>query len=462
MRVFATPFVLVLLGFACLGIGWWRYQTLTSPIEKDFFYPSVDKKIEIRGVVAQEPSQGQFAQKLYVRSEVGGTSDAQSPSELFLVSAPLSPSYIYGDEVDVRGTLRLPKDFESSSGEPFAYVKYLQKAGVRFEIKASSVSKKNPHPVALIAHGKGNPIIDVLLRMKNVILWHIRRILPSPETGLFEGLVLGENTLPQKNQDDFRHAGIIHIVVLSGYNMTLVSEAISSALTFLPFAVRLAGSAIGVVLFGLMAGPSATVVRATLMVLISLLARATGRIYDVKRALWITAVLMVVENPLILLYDPSFQLSFLATFGLIYFSPMFQWLFSRGILEKWPDWALKEIMVSTCATQVMVLPFLIHMTGYLSIISMVSNCAVLPFIPFAMAIGSIAAALSFISLKIAYFPIYFSYFILSYIISAARFFANVPYASVPIPASWKLTGGIYMTYLCIWAGKRIVAPLKKA
>ena len=426
---------------------------MTPPIENDPLYAYVDQKIEVKGVVDEESVPGQYAQKLYTRVLVVQGKDVNG---ILLVSAPLSPAYKYGDEIDIKGTLRMPKDFEGSSGEPFAYIKYLEKSGVRFLLKATSVSKKNPHPVALIAHGKGNPIIDWLLSLKLLILTHIRRVLPSPESGLFEGLVLGENTLPQKNQDDFRHAGIIHIVVLSGYNMTLVSEAIAGALSFLPFLAKLGGSATGVVLFAIMAGPSATVVRATLMVLLSILARATGRLYDVKRALWITAALMIMQNPLILFYDPSFQLSFLATFGLIYFSPMFQHLFSLGWLAKWPEWALKEIMISTCATQVMVLPFLIHMTGYLSLISMVSNCAVLPFIPFAMAIGSFASAMTFISLKLAYLPVYFTYLILSYIVWAAHFFANVPYASVAIPASWKLTCGIYLSYLAAYIVLRLI------
>jgi len=449
MRVF----VFSLLGFACVGICIWRYDVLMSPIEKDQLYPYVDKKIEVKGIVIEEAVQAQYAQKLSVQIS---EADGKPANEILLVSAPTSPPYVYGDGLDIKGTIRLPQDFAGSSGEPFAYIKYLEKSQIKFLLKATSVSKKNPHPVQLIAHGKGNPVIDALLRLKLLILVHIRRVLPSPESGLFEGLVLGENTLPMANQDDFRHAGIIHIVVLSGYNMTLVSEAISGALTFLPFAVRLAGSATGVVLFAIMAGPSATVVRATLMVLLSILARATGRLYDVKRALWVTAALMIMQNPLILFYDPSFQLSFLATFGLMYFSPLFQKLFSLGILAKWPKWALKEIMISTCATQVMVLPFLIHMTGYLSIISMVSNCAVLPFIPFAMAIGSTAAALTFISLKLAYLPVYFSYLILSYIIWAAHFFANIPYSSIPIPASWRLTGGIYSLYFAAWLGLRLI------
>ena len=415
MRVF----VFSLLGFACVGICIWRYDVLMSPIEKDQLYPYVDKKIEVKGIVIEEAVQAQYAQKLSVQIS---EADGKPANEILLVSAPTSPPYVYGDGLDIKGTIRLPQDFAGSSGEPFAYIKYLEKSQIKFLLKATSVSKKNPHPVQLIAHGKGNPVIDALLRLKLLILVHIRRVLPSPESGLFEGLVLGENTLPMANQDDFRHAGIIHIVVL----------------------------------FAIMAGPSATVVRATLMVLLSILARATGRLYDVKRALWVTAALMIMQNPLILFYDPSFQLSFLATFGLMYFSPLFQKLFSLGILAKWPEWALKEIMISTCATQVMVLPFLIHMTGYLSIISMVSNCAVLPFIPFAMAIGSTAAALTFISLKLAYLPVYFSYLILSYIIWAAHFFANIPYSSIPIPASWRLTGGIYSLYFAAWLGLRLI------
>ena len=70
-----------------------------------------------------------------------------------------------------------------------------------------------------------------------------------------------------------------------------------------------------------MTGGVSTAVRAGIMAVLVLIARATGRTYDVGRALLLTAVIMIIFNPMILRYDVSFQLSFIATVGVIYFTP---------------------------------------------------------------------------------------------------------------------------------------------
>ena len=69
-----------------------------------------------------------------------------------------------------------------------------------------------------------------------------------------------------------------------------------------------------------MVGWGAAVVRAVIMSLISILALYLGRPSDALRWLFIAGLLMLAWNPLILFHDPSFQLSFMATLGLILFS----------------------------------------------------------------------------------------------------------------------------------------------
>jgi competence protein ComEC len=70
-----------------------------------------------------------------------------------------------------------------------------------------------------------------------------------------------------------------------------------------------------------MTGASATIVRATVMALIVLFAKLLGRESEAIKALFVAGFLMLLVNPMLLLYDPSFQLSFLATLGLLLFSP---------------------------------------------------------------------------------------------------------------------------------------------
>src|SRR5690606_6965228 len=107
-----------------------------------------------------------------------------------------------------------------------------------------------------------------------------------------------------------------HIVVLSGYNVTIVAEAFIKALSFVPRLYGYSAGMIGIVLFAVMAGGGTTIIRASAMAVIALYAKWTGNTYNAFRALIFCGTGMILLNPLTLLYDPSFHLSFMATFAL--------------------------------------------------------------------------------------------------------------------------------------------------
>ena len=123
-------------------------------------------------------------------------------------------------------------------------------------------------------------------------------------------------------EEVFRTVGIIHIVVLSGYNIMIVADAIMRVLALFFFPrTRLIIGVGTIALFAILVGLSATVVRASMMAALVLIARGTGRQYAVLRALAFAGTVMLLINPYLLVYDPVFQLSFLATLGLILLSP---------------------------------------------------------------------------------------------------------------------------------------------
>src|SRR5690606_5955202 len=137
--------------------------------------------------------------------------------------------------------------------------------------------------------------------------------------------------------------------------------------------------AVGIILFAIMVGGGATVVRASIMALLSLIARATGRLYEVTIALIVAGFIMVLWSPRVLVFDPSFQLSFLATLGLIHATPLFErWL--RMIPEYF---SLRTIISATLGTQLFVLPLLLFMTGVFPMYSPLANALVLPAVPIA-------------------------------------------------------------------------------
>jgi competence protein ComEC len=165
--------------------------------------------------------------------------------------------------------------------------------------------------------------------------------------------------------EDFKVSGLQHILVLSGYNVTIVAESFMKMFSFMPLALGRSFGAASILFFALFTGASATTVRASIMALIVLLSRSTARTYDISRALVIAALCMVVHNPMILMFDVSFELSFIATLGLIYVAPLMHdklgW-----VTEKMN---VREILSSSIGTQVFVVPFLMHVMGSVSLIA---------------------------------------------------------------------------------------------
>ena len=200
---------------------------------------------------------------------------------------------------------------------------------------------------------------------------------------------------------------------------------------FLSRAKRLLAGSLAVILFVIMVGASSTVIRAASMALIAVSAKLFYRRYSAIRALVIAGLVMILINPFILVDDPSFQLSFIATLGLIFGVPIME-----RLLRRLPNiFKLREILATTIATQIFVLPLLLVLTGRLSTVGIVVNALVLPVVPIIMLMGflSVIAGI-FGSLVAAPFG-YATYFLIEYLFKVSDFFSNIPYASVYLEPS---------------------------
>jgi len=274
--------------------------------------------------------------------------------------------------------------------------------------------------------------------MRTLFVWKkkfmdsLELILPSPHSGLGEGILLGvKRALGEDLEEAFRKTGIIHIVVLSGYNILIVVSAMMYILAyFCRPKTRMVFGLAWIVSFALLVGLSATVLRASLMAALLLVAQATGRNYAVLRALMLAGVMMLLLNPYLLVYDIGFQLSFMATLGLILFS---EYIEKR--LTFMPDIiGLRGIATATIATQIVVLPLLLYHTGMLSIVSLVVNILVLPMVPVAMLLTFLTGILAMVSQTLGSLVGFLAYGSLNYIIKIAEFFGNLPLSAKTIDA----------------------------
>ena len=348
------------------------------------------------------------------------------------------PEFSYGDKLRIAGRLELPKNFEAYEGGPeFDYVSYLAKDGIRYVMYRPKIEK--------LAEGRGSLVKSLLVSWRGSFVARIEYLFAEPQSSLLSGILIGERgSLPKDVTEDFKISGLQHILVLSGYNVTIVAESFIKTFSFLPLALGRSFGAAAILFFALFTGGSATTIRASIMALIVLLSRSTARVYDISRALSLAAFLMVLHDPMILISDVSFQLSFIATLGLIYVAPLAHdklgWVTERM--------NVREIISSSIGAQALVAPFLMHVMGSVSLISLVSNIFVLPVIPFSMLSGFIAVAGSLVSDPIARVVSWVAQVPLTYILFVADISAKIPFASLNVTMS---ASALIVTYvLIVW------------
>lgn len=370
---------------------------------------AIGERVTIVGTVVREPDQREKFVQLTTKTEVGTV----------LVRADQFTHVSYGDRIRATGKIEMPEPFETDTGRTFNYPMYLYAHGVTHVMSFAEVTVEES--------GKGNRLIAELLALKHWFIEGIERALPEPESALFSGLLLGEKRgLGEDLTESFRRAGVIHIIVLSGYNVALVINTVREGLQrVLPRNIALGSAGVVALLFMLMTGASETAVRATLMALVVLLAKALYRPADGLRILLVVAAGMAIWNPYLVLFDLSYQLSVLATLGLVslshYFIPYLAWLRSKSLIE---------IVSTTLATQVTVLPLLIISIGQVSIVSLASNILVLLVVPYAMLAGFFAALVALLSPALAFPLSTLAYALLTYIIRVSEFLGSLPYAAV--------------------------------
>ena len=271
----------------------------------------------------------------------------------------------------------------------------------------------------------------------------LRAALPEPEAAFAGGITVGDKrSIGPELSADFQRAGLIHIIVLSGYNITIVINGAFWALQHTPIVSQIRFAPLGisgaiVLFFALMSGGASSAVRAGLMALIAVYARFSRRTFLASRALGAAAVAIVAWNPYTLAFDPSFQLSALATAGLVVFTP----LISERLSFIPKKYGFREIASSTLGTQLAVLPLLLYQNGQLSIYALPANLLTLVFMPYAMFFSLVAGLGGMLFGSLAAILALPAYSLLSYIIHVAEFIAHVPYADVtiaPFGALWLL------------------------
>ncbi|MEK7208823.1 MAG: ComEC/Rec2 family competence protein [Patescibacteria group bacterium] len=362
-----------------------------------------DSTATLTGLIVSEPEERDERTRLVFQPD-------NWPIKILLLASPF-PEFNYGDRLKISGRLLKIKNFQAEdTGRIVAYADYLAAAEIYYEMFEPKIN--------LIAARQGWWWQEKLFDWKKVLLTRLAATVPEPETSLLAGLTVGaRRSLGADWTEKFRRAGLLHLVVLSGYNLSIVAAAILAGLGFLSKRIRLLVAALAVVLFTLMVGAGPATIRACLMALIALLAQATGRRYLAGWALGAAGFLMLLVNPKVLVFDPGFQLSFLATAGLIYLAPPL----AARLKFITAKLGLRDLVAITLAAQVAVLPWFLYHGATLPLLALPANLLVLPLVPAAMFFGFLTMLAGPLLPPLAWS----AWFLADYILVIAKFFSGL-------------------------------------
>lgn len=396
---------------------------------------SVGKHVKVEGLVVDTPDVRLKNQHIILKPS------NQKTNILLVISRDINISY--GDMVVVNGVLEEPENFITSSGKEFNYKRYLSNQNIYFIIKNCEIE--------VLSSSNGNKLKYYLYNIRKYFLNNINNSLPFGESGLASGLILGaRGGFDNETKDKFISTGTIHIVALSGYNITIVVENVMKlmGLLFSEILSILFGFIV-IVLFILMAGVTATSVRAGIMASIMLLGRMTGRVYDAGRALVVALLLMITYDPRVVT-DISFQLSFLATFGVLFITPkIIKYFYFIPI-----RFGFRELIATTISATISVLPTLLYSTGIFSLVSLPTNILILPFIPLTMFFSFIVGLFGFISPIIVLPFAYIAHLLLSYILYVVDFFASLSFASFGIKSFPLILVVVIYLFILWWVFRK--------
>ena len=383
------------------------------------------QEVTLEGVAVREPDVRENSTRIHIQTEVHGATESLG----VLAVVPLYSTIVYGDKVSVTGTLTLPERFETDTGRAFNYPAFLKKDGILYTLSFALAEK--------IGENEGNLFVKNVLWIKQKYLEGLQRALPEPSAALAGGITVGDKrALGGELSDMFRTTALIHIVVLSGYNIMVVINALSKMFAWAPQSVRFGVGGMVAISFVIMTGAAAPSVRAAAMAIIGMAGRATKRTYLTIRALAFVAFGMILWNPYVLAFDPGFQLSIAATWGIVMLTPNILPFCAR--LARWPR--IQEIAATTIATQTAVLPLLLYQSGAFSLFSLPANMLVLAALPAAMFFSILASiaglvfglpalgAVEWLAPTVA-LP---AHLLLSYFVGVADFLAHLPLASIPL------------------------------
>lgn len=422
-----------------LGLGAARW-VVAQPTYDDSFIATYNDTGEatLEGVVIGEPDVRDTYVNLRLAADTLLLVDAAAPISvrgLALVQAPRYPAIQYGDRVRAFGDLQTPPTFED-----FSYADYLARQGVYSILRRANATVIVGAGLAPAPYEWQIAIFKPIYALKTRALTAIAGTFPEPQGSLLSGILLGVETgIPDSLKNAFRVTGTSHIVAISGFNISIIAGVFTKLFRRIFGEKRAVPLAIlAIALYTVLAGASASVVRAAIMGTIVLIAGGLNRPSTGLASLAAAAFLMTAVSPGTL-WDVGFQLSVAATLGLVLYAEPFTRVATRALArfasQENADRLIAvggEFSILTLAAQITTLPLIAFYFHQISLVSLAANLIVLPVQPQVMILGGIAAIGAMINSTAGALLSWLAWPFVTFTIVVVELLAKVPGAAISI------------------------------
>lgn len=302
--------------------------------------------------------------------------------------------------------------------------------------------------------GEANGLIPSLFDLRRNLIGKAEELWPEPQSSLISGIVLGNNSLEREFYEDLKKTGTLHIVVVSGQNVTILAGFIFLLVPLFSRRFIVVLIIACVFLYTVLSGLQPPAIRAAIMGSLAYGASLFGR---EKLSLWglvVSAFAMLFVSPR-LVSDISFQLSFFATLGILLLSPFAA---KAGFLPRF----FKENLLVTLAAWIFTAPLLSYYFAQFTPITPFSNLFILPFVPALMILGAASLILGSIFYPAGQALAYFSQIPASLVTIFIERISLFPFATIPfsVPVGAVLLYYFFLFSLVLWFSKKLLFVTK--
>lgn len=408
------------VGVGCAGIGFWRRRIYAVPLlcvgfwligivygssireTTSVYQYIINSQVELSGHVREDPSKSD-AGGLVLQVDQVSVKEYRLPGSIWL-SASSNVEVKRGDSVTVTGML--------SQG---------------FGTYAASMYRANIKKVAR------SPYDDIGRVVRDWFADAVRRVIPEPQASLGIGFLTGQKSaLPDDLSKALQIVGLSHVVVASGYNLTILVRLARRLFVKLSKFLSALSASIMIVAFVMITGLSPSMTRAGLVSGLSLASWYYGRQFHPFVLLPFAAAITVAFQPSYIWGDIGWELSFSAFAAVMIVGPLLQRFFFG---DKEPG-VLRQILGETVAAHVVTIPIIVIGFGVISHVAIIANIMIVPFVPLAMLLTFISGTLSLTVPSIAEVASIPITWLLTYMTNTSQFLAGLTWAQSNIQLEW--------------------------